>query len=133
MKFGKYNLNLHRKIFLVLLAVGLVTFAIAGAVTMAVMYAIQKNIDRTGNLLGDNIAAFTESFAENQVKLRLSSEADGKAKLIRYEMETSLEDTRYLAERMTQVLQNPQQFNRRSLPDRQKRHLRPRPVWLQRL
>ena len=120
MKFGKYNLNLHRKIFLVLLAVGLVTFAIAGAVTMAVMYAIQKNIDRTGNLLGDNIAAFTESFAENQVKLRLSSEADGKAKLIRYEMETSLEDTRYLAERMTQVLQNPQQFNRRSLPDPQR-------------
>ncbi|MBR4907414.1 MAG: SpoIIE family protein phosphatase [Acidaminococcaceae bacterium] len=120
MKFGKYNLNLHRKIFLVLLAVGLVTFAIAGAVTLAVMYAIQKNIAKTGNLLGDNIAAFTESFAENQVKLRLSSEADGKAKLIRLEMETSLEDTRYLAERMTQVLQNPQHFNRRSLPDPQR-------------
>ena len=117
MKYGKYNLNLHRKIFLVLLAVGLVTFAIAGAVTLAVMYATQKNIDRTGNLLGDNIAGFTESFAENQIKMRLSSEAGGKAKLIRLEMETSLEDTRYLAERVTQVLQNPQRFSRRSLPD----------------
>ena len=120
MKYGKYNLNLHRKIFLVLLAVGLVTFAIAGAVTLAVMYATQKNIDRTGNLLGDNIAGFTESFAENQIKMRLSSEAGGKAKLIRLEMETSLEDTRYLAERVTQVLQNPQRFSRRSLPDPQR-------------
>ena len=120
MKFGKYNLNLHRKIFLILLAVGLVTFAIAGAVTLAVMYATQNNIAKTGNLLGDNIAAFTESFAENQVKLRLSSEAYGKAKLIQLEMTGSMEDTRYLAERMTQVLQNPQHFNRRSLPDPQR-------------
>ena len=117
MKIGNHNMNLQRRIFLLLLAVGLVSFAIAGAASLAVMFAIQKNFDKAGALLGNNAAAFTQSFAENQVKLRLSSEADGKAKMIRYEMETSLEDARYLAERMTQVLQNPQQFNRRSLPD----------------
>ena len=117
MKIGNHNMNLQRRIFLLLLAVGLVSFAIAGATSLAVMFAIQKNFDKAGALLGNNAAAFTQSFAENQVKLRLSSEADGKAKMIRYEMETSLEDARYLAERMTQVLQNPQQFNRRSLPD----------------
>ena len=117
MKYGKYNMNLHRKIFLILLAVGLVSFAIAGAVTLAVMYATQKNIDKTGALLGDNIATFTESFAEYQITKKLSSEAGGKAQLIRFEMEALLEDTRYLAERMTQVLQNPQRYNRRSLPD----------------
>ena len=120
MKIGNYNMNLQRRIFLLLLAVGLVSFAIAGAVSLAVMFAIQKNFDKTGAMLGNHAAAFTQSFAENQVKLRLSTEADGKAKLLQLEMEGSLDDTRYVADRLKQVLQNPQHFNRRSLPDPQR-------------
>ena len=120
MKFGKYNMNLQRRIFHLLLAVGLVSFVIAGAISLAVVYTFQHNIDKTGALLGDNTAAFTASFAENQVKMRLSSEADGRAKLIRLEMENTLDDTGYLADRMRKILENPQHFNRRSLPDPQR-------------
>ena len=120
MKFGKYNMSLHRRIFMLLLAVGLVIFAIAAAVLIAVVYSFQDNIDKTGGLLGDKTAAFTESFAENQVKMRLSSEADGRAKLIRHEMENTLDDTGYLADRMRKILEDPQHYNRRRLPDPQR-------------
>ena len=64
MKIGNHTMNLQRRIFLLLLAVGLVSFAIAGAVSLAVMFAIQKNFDKAGALLGNNAAAFTQSFAE---------------------------------------------------------------------
>ena len=117
MKFGKYNMNLHRRIFMLLLAVGLTSFAIAGAVLLALVYSVQHNIDMTGGMLGDKTAAFTESFAETQVKLRLSSEADGNAKLIRNEMNNTLDDTGYLADRMRKILEDPQHYNRRRLPD----------------
>jgi sigma-B regulation protein RsbU (phosphoserine phosphatase) len=80
-------MNLQRRIFYLLLAVGLVSFVIAGAISLAVVYTFQNNIEKTGALLGDNTAAFTERFAENQVKMRLSSEAGGRAKLIRHEMQ----------------------------------------------
>ena len=117
MKFGKYNMNLHRRIFMLLLAVGLTSFAIAGAVLLALVYSVQHNIDMTGGMLGDKTAAFTESFAETQVKLRLSSEADGNAKLIRNEMNNTLDDAKYLADRMNKILTDPQHYNRRSLPN----------------
>ncbi|MBP5736076.1 MAG: hypothetical protein J6W55_01305, partial [Acidaminococcaceae bacterium] len=91
MKTDKHNLNLHHRIFLLLLAVGLVSFIIAGAISLAGMYALRKNIDNTGALLAENTSSFTESFAEEQVKKRLSSEAAGKAQLIRHEMQTTLD------------------------------------------
>ena len=117
MKFGKYNMNLQRRIFYLLLAVGLVSFVIAGAISLAVVYTFQNNIEKTGALLGDNTAAFTERFAENQVKMRLSSEAGGRAKLIRHEMQNTLDDTTYLADRMRKILEDPQHYNLRSLPN----------------
>ena len=110
MKIGKQNMNLHHRIFLLLLAVGLASFIIAGTVSLAGMYAIRENIDKTGALLADNTASFTESFAEEQVKKRLSSDAAGKAQLIRHEMQTTMDDTRYLADRMTKMLKNPEYF-----------------------
>ena len=119
MKNGKHNLNLHHKIFLLLLAVGLASFIIAGAISLAGMYAIQQSIDKTGALLADNTASFTESFAEEQVKKRLSSDAAGKAQLIRHEMQTTLDDTQYLADRMTKMLKNPELFKWRNLPNPQ--------------
>ena len=119
MKIGKQNMNLHHRIFLLLLAVGLASFIIAGTVSLAGMYAIRENIDKTGALLADNTASFTESFAEEQVKKRLSSDAAGKAQLIRHEMQTTMDDTRYLADRMTKMLKNPEYFKRRRLPDPQ--------------
>ena len=75
MKLEKQNMSLRHRIFLLLLAVGLASFIIAGAVSLAGMYAIRENIDKTGALLADNTASFTENFAEMQVKRRLSADA----------------------------------------------------------
>ena len=119
MKIEKQNMSLRQKIFLLLLAVGLASFIIASAVFLAGMYAILKDIDKTGELLADSTSNFTESFAEEQVKKRLSSDAAGKAQLIRQEMKTTMDDTRYLADRMTKMLENPMYFNRRNLPNPQ--------------
>ena len=117
MKIDKPNMKLHHRIFLLLLAVGLASFLIAGVVSLAGMYSISSNIDKTGALLADNTASFTERFAEEQVKQRLSAEADGKAKLVNNEMENTLDDARYLAEGVTRILKNPQRYNLRSLPE----------------
>ena len=47
MKLEKQNMSLRHRIFLLLLAVGLASFIIAGAVSLAGMYAIRENIDKT--------------------------------------------------------------------------------------
>ena len=48
---------------MLLLTVGLVSFLIAGAISLAGMYSIRENLDKTGALMADNAAAFTETFA----------------------------------------------------------------------
>ena len=115
MKIGKENMNLHHRIFILLLAVGMVSFLIVGVMSLAGMYTMGKNLDKTGALLADNTATFTETFAVEQVKKQLSTEAEGKAKLISLEMETTLDDARYLANLMNRILTNPQDYNRRRL------------------
>ena len=115
MKIGKENMNLHHRIFILLLAVGMVSFLIVGVMSLAGMYTMRKNLDKTGALLADNTATFTETFAVEQVKKQLSTEAEGKAKLISLEMETTLDDARYLANLMNRILTNPQDYNRRRL------------------
>ena len=116
MKISKPDMNLHHKIFLLLLAVGLVSFIIAGVVSLAGVYGIKNNIDKTGALLADNAAGFTERFAEEQVKKRLSAEAYGKALLVNNEMLNTLDDARYLADGITRILKNPQHYNLLNLP-----------------
>ncbi len=115
MKIGKPNMNLHHRIFMLLLTVGLVSFLIAGAISLAGMYSIRENLDKTGALMADNAAAFTETFAVEQVKKQLSTEADGKARLINLEMETTLDDAYYLAKLMGRILTNPQNYSQRRL------------------
>ena len=115
MKIGKENMNLHHRIFILLLAVGMVSFLIVGVMSLAGMYTMGKNLDKTGALLADNTATFTETFAVEQVKKLLSTEAEGKAELISLEMETTLDDARYLANLMNRILTNPQDYNRRRL------------------
>ena len=117
MKLEKQNMSLRHRIFLLLLAVGLASFIIAGAVSLAGMYAIRENIDKTGALLADNTASFTETFAEEQVKRRLSSDAAATAKLIRHEMKTTMDDACYIADRMSKMLKNPELYHPRRLPD----------------
>ena len=117
MKLEKQNMSLRHRIFLLLLAVGLASFIIAGAVSLAGMYAIRENIDKTGALLADNTASFTENFAEMQVKRRLSSDAAATAKLIRHEMKTTMDDARYIAELMSKMLKHPELYHPRRLLD----------------
>ncbi|MBQ1779563.1 MAG: hypothetical protein IIZ93_15525, partial [Acidaminococcaceae bacterium] len=117
MKLEKQNMSLRHRIFLLLLAVGLASFIIAGAVSLAGMYAIRENIDKTGALLADNTASFTENFAEMQVKRRLSADAAATAKLIRHEMKTTMDDARYIAELMSKMLKHPELYHPRRLPD----------------
>lgn len=119
MKIKKQNMSLGHKIFLLLLTVGLVSFILAVAVSLAGMYAVLNDIEKTGAMLADNTSSFTESFAEEQVKKRLSSEAAGKAQLIRNEMKSTLDDVRYIADRMTKMLKHPELYNPRSLPNPQ--------------
>ena len=45
MKLEKQNMSLRHRIFLLLLAVGLASFIIAGAVSLAGMYAIREVCD----------------------------------------------------------------------------------------
>ena len=117
MKLEKQNMSLRHRIFLLLLAVGLASFIIAGAVSLAGMYAIRENIDKTGALLADNTASFTENFAEMQVKRRLSADAAATAKLIRHEMKTTMDDARYIAELMSKMLKHPELYHPRRLLD----------------
>ena len=117
MRFGKFKMNLGRKIFLLVLAAGMAAFLLMGAVTLAGMYMINDKIDNVGELVSESTAGFTERFAEDQIKDRLSTQATERSELIQYELDTAIDDVVYMADVMTRILKNPQYYQPRSLPD----------------
>ena len=117
MKLPNCKMNLHRKLFLLLVAVGIVAFLIAGAVSLAGMYQVNKGVQGASDQLSRNTATFTETFAEDMAKTHLTALTAEKAARIGQEMDVLMEDAKYIADSLTRILKHPGDYKMRVLPD----------------
>ncbi len=92
MKFGNFKMNLQKKIFVLMLSVGVAAFIFMGIVAITGMYMVNNKINNAGQQMSENTSGFTEQFAENQIKTSLSIQAMEKAELVQQKLENAMED-----------------------------------------
>ena len=90
MKFGNFKMNLQKKIFVLMLSVGVAAFIFMGIVAITGMYMVNNKINNAGQQMSENTSAFTEQFAEDQIKTSLSIQAMEKAELVQQKLENAM-------------------------------------------
>ena len=103
MKFGNFKMNLQKKIFVLMLSVGVAAFIFMGIVAITGMYMVNNKINNAGQQMSENTSGFTEQFAENQIKTSLSIQAMEKAELVQQKLENAMEDVVYMADVMMRL------------------------------
>ena len=117
MKFGNFKMNLQKKIFVLMLSVGVAAFIFMGIVAITGMYMVNNKINNAGQQMSENTSGFTEQFAENQIKTSLSIQAMEKAELVQQKLENAMEDVVYMADVMMRIMKHPGNYQPRSLPN----------------
>ena len=117
MKFGNFKMNLQKKIFVLMLSVGVAAFIFMGIVAITGMYMVNNKINNAGQQMSENTSGFTEQFAEDQIKTSLSIQAMEKAELVQQKLENAMEDVVYMADVMMRIMKHPGNYQPRSLPN----------------
>jgi hypothetical protein len=61
-------MNLQKKIFVLMLSVGVAAFIFMGIVAITGMYMVNNKINNAGQQMSENTSGFTEQFAETRSK-----------------------------------------------------------------
>lgn len=108
--------GIERRIFLLLLATGLVSFLAFETVSFFGLYGVQTQALESGTKMGESAAAFAEEIADGQAKKRFALFAEEKARGIETDMWRLKEDTELLAKTMTRILTHKDEYLPRELP-----------------
>ena len=116
-RMKKMDNNIRNKLFLLLLSVSMVSFLLASLVLFTGLYMVWNTAEEAGQQVGNRISAFVQDFVEDQVKKKLEALVEEKSSRIDRELEVTAGDVRYLSRLATRILQQPQHYNPRNLPD----------------
>ncbi len=108
--------GIERRIFLLLLATGLVSFLAFETVSFFGLYGVQTQALESGTKMGESAAAFAEEIADGQAKKRFALFAEEKARGIETDMWRLKEDTQLLANSMTRILTHKDEYSPIELP-----------------
>ena len=110
-------MNILRRILFISLSTALVSFLAFGSISFFYMKDIYDKTIFIGEKMGKSIAEFTEDFAVNQAKMRLSALALEKSKRIERGMSDVKNDAEAIAYQMQQILSRPENFKPINLPN----------------
>ncbi|MBE8954887.1 MAG: SpoIIE family protein phosphatase [Quinella sp. 2Q5] len=111
------KLNIHKKVLLLVLGAGLAAF-IALLVVSYVGYGVAKNEIRNMSVeLGEKSASYTTELLLEQLKYTFGELAEARAQFIDREMSIMREDAEILADTMTKIFSQPENFQPKTLPD----------------
>ena len=111
------RVDIRRRLLRLVLFGSILTFASLGLLTLIGMIAIWSAMNDRGSELSESAADYAEHFAETQAHDQMLSTAEGKARLIRFELQSTVSDLSYLAEQARRILINPQDYPPRVLPE----------------
>jgi len=110
------KISVRRRIFLLLLGVGVLSFLALGVISLKSMYGIQRNAEQSGEAMGASAATYVEDYATEKTTRQLMMLADKKAKQVETEMGAALENAQSLASNVEYLLDNPGFYAPRHLP-----------------
>ncbi|MBQ9377291.1 MAG: cache domain-containing protein, partial [Schwartzia sp.] len=128
MKFG--NMNIQRKILALLLGAGLLSFLVLGAASFYSIYELSADAGKIGRRMGEAAADFTEEFAIERAKQRISDISQEKAQRIEWDMRATIEDAEYIALSAGAILAHPERRAPIPLPDPRTTPIRPGEVYI---
>ena len=111
------KVDIRRRLLRLVLFGSILTFASLGLLTLIGMISTWSAINSRGAELSESAADYAEHFAEDQAHAHMLSTAEGKARLIRFELQSTVSDLSYLAEQARRILINPQDYPPRVLPE----------------
>ena len=109
-------MSIERRLFRLLLVMGLLCFAVFEAVSFLGLYDVERRALENSRDMGTSTAEFAESAADRQARERFALLAKEKANRIQVEMGRLQEDTELLARDMTQILTHRELYRPRRLP-----------------
>lgn len=98
------KMGIQRRILLLLLSAGLVTFFVLSAASFISLYQGRSDALETGGAMGKTVEGFAEDFAVRQAKKRISDVAEQKAENVEHVVEGILADADNMAKTMTGIL-----------------------------
>ena len=109
-------MSIERRLFRLLLVMGLLCFAAFVAVSFLGLYDVERRALENSRDMGTSAAEFAESAADKQARERFALLAKEKAQRIEREMVRLREDTELLAQNMTHILTHRELYRPRRLP-----------------
>ena len=109
-------MSIERRLFRLLLVMGLLCFAAFAAVSFLGLYDVERRALENSRDMGTSAAEFAESAADKQARERFALLAKEKAQRIEREMVRLREDTELLAQNMTHILTHRELYRPRRLP-----------------
>ena len=114
MKLGK--IGIQKRIWLLLLSVVIFTFLALELASLQGFWGIWKNARAVSDRFDDKVTRFAGEMAVTRSKELILENAAEKARQVDRELDIILEDTKYLANSMTRILNNPDRYLPRQLP-----------------
>ena len=112
-----FKWNIHKKVLVLVLSAGILSFFILSGIALYGMSAIRRNVSEMGTELGESGANYTQNLMTQQLKETLGALAKARAEYIDTSMERVLQDVALLAETMTEIASHPEHYVPRTLPD----------------
>ncbi len=109
-------MSIERRLFRLLLVMGLLCFAAFGTVSFLGLYDVERRAMENSRDMGTSAAEFAESAADKQARERFALLAKEKAQRIEREMVRLREDTELLSRNMTYILTHRELYRPRRLP-----------------
>ena len=99
-----FKWNIHKKVLVLVLSAGILSFFILSGIALYGMSAIRRNVSEMGTELGESGANYTQNLMTQQLKETLGALAKARAEYIDTSMERVLQDVALLAETMTEII-----------------------------
>ena len=111
------KLNIHKKVLILVLGAGLVTFLVLGAFSYYGRGIVRRDMVAMSIELGEKSANYADDLLIEHLKQTLGELAEAKAQYIDREMSITREDAEILANAVTEIMTHPDDYLPKTLPD----------------
>ena len=111
------KLNIHKKVLILVLGAGLMTFFVLGTVAYFGKNIVRNDMAQINLELREKSTDYFDEFLANKLKQTLGGLAKAKADYINREMEITRKDAEILADAMTAIMSHPENYLPKTLPD----------------
>ena len=111
------KLNIHKKVLILVLGSGLVTFLVLCIFSYYGGKVLKRDMDLMSVEFGEKSASYTDNLLIEHLQYTLGELAETNAQFIDRELEVTREDAGVLAEAMTEIMSHPENYSPKTLAD----------------